>query len=179
MSSPHEDINAPMVDALSQVADCWRATRGERQERTHLDPGDLDDVRDSGFLRSVVPVDHGGGWMGAAASVDGIARALRVLAAADPSIALVSSMHPAVLSFWLTPPESDDARWQRQRRAVMATGLAGQRWGTITSEPGSGGDILRTRAVAKPDDRPHPLPGQTYTISGVKHFGSGLGMDRR
>ncbi len=126
MSSPHED---PSRSRRSRRRSGLRipAVGGTRRPRWGLD--------------------------GAAASVDGIARALRVLAAADPSFALVSSMHPAVLSFWLTPPESDDARWQRQRRAVVATALAGQRWGTITSEPGSGGDILRTRAVAKPDDR--------------------------
>ena len=44
---------------------------------------------------------------------------------------------------------------------MFASAVAGEQWGTITSEPGSGGDIARTRAVAAPLDaravpaRPH------------------------
>lgn len=101
---------------------------------------------------------------------------LRVLGAGDPSVALVSAMHPEVLAFWLTAPPSEDPDWKRQCGAVTATSMSGQRWGTITSEPGSGGDILRTKAVATPIDGRLGLPGRAYSITGVKHFGSGLGI---
>jgi alkylation response protein AidB-like acyl-CoA dehydrogenase len=83
-------------------------------------------------------------------------------------------MHPTVLGFWLaTPiaPEPFTAAWDEQRRAIFRTVLDGAWWGTITSEPGSGGDMLRTRAVARAD-------GQTarYRLSGDKQFGSGSGI---
>lgn len=43
-------------------------------------------------------------------------------------------------------------------------------WGTVTSEPGSGGDIAVTKAVARSD-------GQGgYRLSGDKHFASGSGI---
>jgi alkylation response protein AidB-like acyl-CoA dehydrogenase len=55
----------------------------------------------------------------------------------------------------------------------------GHWWGTITSEPGSGGDVLRTRATARPSD-PVPgqeeIPGPHYRLTGEKHFGSGSGI---
>jgi alkylation response protein AidB-like acyl-CoA dehydrogenase len=60
------------------------------------------------------------------------------------------------------------------RRDSAAEGL---QWGTITSEPGSGGDIARTTAVAvAADGLEASLPGRTYRVSGTKHFGSGSGM---
>jgi alkylation response protein AidB-like acyl-CoA dehydrogenase len=54
--------------------------------------------------------------------------------------------------------------------------LAGEQWGTITSEPGSGGDISRTRAVATPVDREPFIAGRSYGVTGDKHFGSGSGI---
>jgi alkylation response protein AidB-like acyl-CoA dehydrogenase len=47
--------------------------------------------------------------------------------------------------------------------------LEGHWWGTITSEPGSGGDIFNTKTIAQPN-------ASGYTISGTKHFGSGSGI---
>ena len=44
--------------------------------------------------------------------------------------------------------------------------MGGQRWGTISSEPGSGGDHAKTKSVAVAD-------GDGWRISGNKHFGSG------
>jgi len=44
-------------------------------------------------------------------------------------------------------------------------------WGTIISEPGSGGDVTQTRSEAEPYN-----PPLEYRISGLKHFGSGSGM---
>lgn len=54
--------------------------------------------------------------------------------------------------------------------------MAGQRWGTITSEPGSGGDIMQTRTVAKPVSGTGEFPGDRYELVGFKHFGSGMGI---
>lgn len=86
-------------------------------------------------------------------------------------------MHPAVLGFWLAQPDPSRAAWSEQRAAVLATAAQGEQWGTITSEPGSGGDILSTKAQALPaDGSDGDLPGSAYRISGDKHFGSGSGV---
>jgi alkylation response protein AidB-like acyl-CoA dehydrogenase len=85
-------------------------------------------------------------------------------------------MHPAVVGFWLAPALDDDA-WTAQRAAVVESALEGRQWGTITSEPGSGGDIALTKATAVPgDDAGGYLPGASYLVSGDKHFGSGSGI---
>ena len=65
----------------------------------------------------------------------------------------------------------------RQFDAIVATAAAGALWGTITSEPGSGGDILRTRTLAVPGGEANgDVPGAAYRLSGDKHFGSGSGV---
>jgi alkylation response protein AidB-like acyl-CoA dehydrogenase len=91
---------------------------------------------------------------------------LRTLARGDPSVALVSAMHPAVTCYWLA---IDDPSIEEQRSFVAQSALDGAWWGTITSEPGSGGDVMRSRAVAR-------RAGEGYTLSGQKHFGSGSGI---
>jgi alkylation response protein AidB-like acyl-CoA dehydrogenase len=106
-----------------------------------------------------------------------MAECLRTLAGGDPSVALVAAMHPAVLGYWLATPGDGQPDWQAQREAVFASAVAGSQWGTITSEPGSGGDISRTRTAAVPDDAVDVgLPGRGYRLSGQKHFGSGSGV---
>jgi alkylation response protein AidB-like acyl-CoA dehydrogenase len=101
---------------------------------------------------------------------------LRLLATADPSVALVSAMHPSVVAFWLLNPDPSQPEWEQQRQAVSASALAGEQWGTITSEPGSGGDLARTRATATPTDGELFMTGRPYTVTGDKHFGSGSGI---
>jgi alkylation response protein AidB-like acyl-CoA dehydrogenase len=87
-------------------------------------------------------------------------------------------MHPAVVGFWLARTDGTSAAWLEQRRAVAASAAEGVRWGTITSEPGSGGDIARTTAAATPRGGfDQPIPGATYAVSGDKHFGSGSGVN--
>ncbi|MEY2453204.1 MAG: hypothetical protein QOD92_2778 [Acidimicrobiaceae bacterium] len=88
-------------------------------------------------------------------------------------------MHPSVIAFWLASPDPSQIDWEEQRRAVFASAVAGEQWGTITSEPGSGGDIARTRAAAVPIESEALLPGLTYAVTGDKHFGSGMGMTDR
>ncbi len=168
------------IESLSDLASAWRDQRADRLGRTSLDPADFDAIADTGYLRSMVPAADGGMWIDAARSIRPISTMLRTLGAVDPSVALVSSMHPAVLAFWMAAPPSDAPIWAEQRAAVAATASAGQRWGTITSEPGSGGDIMKTRTTATPVEGDlganGAVPGRTYSLSGVKHFGSGMGV---
>jgi len=98
---------------------------------------------------------------------------LRILAQGDPSITLASAMHPLVLSSSRisTVPEPYTAAWKRQCQDVFDTVCEGCWWGTIVSEPGSGGDSGLTSAVVEPS-----RPLLDYRITGRKHFGSGSGM---
>lgn len=165
-----------LLREVEALAARWRSDRRDRQARRHLDPREFEDLRRTGLWLSVVPRTMGGLWEGVDASARTVCEALRRLATADPSVALVSSMHPAVIAFWLVNPDPSQPDWEAQRDAVFATAAAGEQWGTITSEPGTGGDISRTRAVARRHDAPAPLPGRSYTVTGDKHFGSGMGV---
>jgi alkylation response protein AidB-like acyl-CoA dehydrogenase len=164
--------------AIDAIAAEWRTQRGDRLARRSLDRADFDRLRDAGLLTAVVPVESGGRWHDAT-SVRPLCDLYRRLGAVDPSVALVSSMHPAVIAFWLASPDASNAAWNEQRDAVFAGAMAGEQWGTITSEPGSGGDIARTRAVATPGGGAAFLPGSAYTVTGDKHFGSGSGITDR
>jgi alkylation response protein AidB-like acyl-CoA dehydrogenase len=170
---------ADVVSEVRSIAADWRGDRKERQARRHLDQADFDRLRDAGLLRLVAPVDSGGLLESIESSVRLLCEAYRQLASGDPSVALVSSMHPAVIAFWLASPDAAQPAWEEQRRAVFASATAGEQWGTITSEPGSGGDIGRTKAVATPIEHEPFLPGGTYAVTGDKHFGSGSGVTDR
>jgi alkylation response protein AidB-like acyl-CoA dehydrogenase len=168
-------------DDIVTIAESWRSQRTERQARRHLERSDFDALRDAGFLTTIVPEELGGRWRDPASSARVVLDLLRVVAAGDPAVALVSAMHPSVLAFWLFTPDPTQPLWEEQRRAVFADAAAGHQWGTITSEPGSGGDIERTRSTATPlntEDGPD-LVGARYAISGDKHFGSGSGIAER
>jgi alkylation response protein AidB-like acyl-CoA dehydrogenase len=81
------------------------------------------------------------------------------------------------VGFWLAPADPDASTWSAQRDAVCASAAEGFQWGTITSEPGSGGDISRTKSIAKVHDGGDAtLPGRQYHVTGDKHFGSGSGV---
>lgn len=168
-----------LARAVDHIASEWRADRARRQARRHLDRADFALLRDAGLLAAIAPADAGGLTSSIATAVRPLCALYRQLAAADPSVALVSSMHPAVIAFWLATSDPAQPAWEEQRRAVFAGAVAGEQWGTITSEPGSGGDIARTRAVADPAAGDGPLPGATYAVTGEKHFGSGLGVTDR
>lgn len=161
-------------DAVREIAAAWRKERPVRQARRHLERDDFDALRDAGLLGLAVPETAGGEWTGPA-SARGLCNLYRHLAGADASVALVSSMHPAVLSYW-HPEHPAESAWSEQRDAAWASALAGDQWGTITSEPGSGGDISRTKARAVPLDGDPFLTGDLYGVSGDKHFGSGSGI---
>jgi alkylation response protein AidB-like acyl-CoA dehydrogenase len=154
------------------IAARFAAQRHARQLRTQLDPADFRTLADAGMTRIGVPLASGGLWQSVRQSVRPISGLLRALAAGDSSVALVSAMHPAVLSYWLTENDSDnDQRWRQQCERIFGEVLDGAWWGTITSEPGSGGDVARTRMQAEPTNA-----DLKYHLTGDKHFGSGSGV---
>src|SRR6266850_7130677 len=174
-----ESTVADLERSIGEIAARWRGERAERQARRQLDRQDFDLLRDAGLLKLAAPRDAGGLWDRAESSARIACELYRRLASADPSVALVSSMHPAVVAFWLASPDPSQPDWEEQRQAVFASAAAGERWGTITSEPGSGGDISRTRATASPTDAEPFLHGSAYAVTGDKHFGSGFGITDR
>lgn len=172
-TTPSAAATAASVVAL---AERWRPERTERLRRTELDRHDVDAVIATGYATLVVPREHGGCWEGPGTLVH-LGTALAAIARVDPSLALVLSMHPAVLSYWLgTPdaPEPHAAAWAEQRNRFFDLARNGHLWGTVTSEPGSGGDIWRTCATATPVDG-IDAPGR-FAVHGQKHFGSGFGV---
>ena len=89
------------VDALVKT---WMPDRAERMARKALERADFEALARAGLTLTGVPTDLGGLWQGPAQSARPVAMLLRKLAGVDPSLALVASMHPAVLSYWLTAP---------------------------------------------------------------------------
>jgi alkylation response protein AidB-like acyl-CoA dehydrogenase len=157
---------------LVEIARDFAGDRSARQLRTALDRADFDRLAQAGLLGVGLPTERGGLWCGLPESARTVCEAYRVLAHGDSSVALSASMHPAVLAFWLATPDvpaPDTAAWQRQRETIFETVEAGAWWGTITSEPGSGGDVTRTTTSATRD-------GDRWRLTGRKHFGSGTGI---
>jgi alkylation response protein AidB-like acyl-CoA dehydrogenase len=162
---------AKVLAEVERLGEEFGRERRGRQGRRELDPVDFERLRAAGVLLTGVPVARGGLWESAARTARPVAELLRTLAHGDSSVALVCAMHPAVLGFWLATPRPDDRAWEAQRRQVAETARDGAWWGTITSEPGSGGDVANTRAVARPGP-----DGTGYRLTGEKHFGSGSGI---
>ena len=159
---------------VGELSSRFAAERTERQQRRALVASDFAALRDAGFLLTGVPVEEGGVWQDVRRSARPVCEILRVLAHGDPSVALVCAMHPSVLAVWLTspdvPPPFQEA-WAAQRSEIFQTARDGAWWGTITSEPGSGGDMANTKATARPVGS-----DGGYRISGQKQFGSGSGI---
>jgi alkylation response protein AidB-like acyl-CoA dehydrogenase len=160
--------------AVAELAAQFAAARPERQRRRSLDPADFAALAATGYPLLAVPAEHGGAWSRVNASTRGICEALRALAHGDSSLALVAAMHPSVLAFWLASPRAPEPyaqAWAAQQHRVWQTVHDGAWWGTITSEPGSGGDVARTSTTAE-----RVGEGHRYRITGQKHFGSGSGI---
>jgi len=156
---------------VAHIAATFATARKERIVRRALEQEDFRRLADAGFLLTGVPVEEGGLWCGLAESTRAYTELICTLARGDPCVALVAAMHPSVLSFWLAgeaPPAEQDA-WRSQRARFIASAKEGHWWGTMISEPGSGGDILQTRARAEQS-------GAEYRLSGEKHFASGAGI---
>ena len=142
------------IERLQSVAAQFARQTPERQLRTSLDRQDFDALAEAGFLKVGVPIEKGGLWRGLPNSIRLYADMVRTIAHGDPSVALVATMHPGVLIFWLAPesaPEPYDAAWQEQRAWCFQTALEGHWWGTMTSEPGSGGDIMKNQSHRNAD----------------------------
>lgn len=162
-----------VLDEAKRIATRFAAERQERQRRRELDQSDFHELARAGFLLTGVGAPEGGLFESVSRSTRPIAEILRTLGRGDPSVALVCSMHPAVLSYWLATekaPEPHSAAWAEQRASVTAMASNGAWFGTITSEPGSGGDVGNTTAAARPDG------DALWLLSGQKHFGSGSGI---
>ena len=162
-----------IVDKAHDVARDFAATRDERQRRTEADPEDFQRLQEIGYHLMAAPKDLGGAWESYSQSARPICTVIRTIAKGDPSVALASAMHHLVLAAWRPQeaPEPFTADFSKQRREVFGTVHEGAWWGTIVSEPGSGGDTAKTRATASPTGDPH-----RYLLNGAKHFGSGSGV---
>lgn len=161
-----------VLDAIEALADRWAGERSDRHGRRHLERADFDALGATGFLRLIVPESHGGLWRSLSETGPILVDAVQRIARGDQSVALVASMHPAVQIYWTASPEAPEPftePWAEQRAAVFQSALDGHFWGTITSEPGSGGDVLRTKATATPIDG----TADRFELRGAKHFGSG------
>ena len=164
-----------VVENIRELSARFAQERPERQRRRELAAADFDALMDAGFHLTGAPPDMGGLNSGVTEFTRPLCEMLRILAHGDPSVALVASMHPAVIGGWLevaeAPPPYAKA-WEKQRRTVFETALNGCWWGTIISEPGSGGDPSKSRATA----RRGTSDDASYLITGQKHFGSGSGI---
>ena len=171
--SAHGGDRDGVAARVATLARDFAARRAERQLRRHLEAADFAALGATGFPMLAVPVSAGGGFQSARASTRAIGDALRALARGDSAVALVAAMHPSVLSYWLTAPREldGDARWDAQCRRIWQSVRDGCWWGTITSEPGSAGDITKSRTVAT-----RGSSELEYAITGQKHFGSGSGI---
>jgi len=148
-----------------------------RQRRRGLETQDFDDLRSAGFHLTGVPESHGGVWTELPEATRSICHMLRTLARSDSSLSLVASMHPSMMGIWTALPEvapEFQTSWSKQREYVFDSALKGCWWGTITSEPGTNGDLMLTKSMASPTDQ-----SMKYLIDGTKHFGSGSGLARR
>ena len=172
---PADDAQS-ILNNVRDIADHFASERSERQRRRELLREDFDRLRESGYLMVAVPTEFGGIWDGDITGTRIVCEILRTLAHGDSSIALVSAMHPAVIGSagWLSiseAPEPYTSVWDEQRQWVFKTVQEGHFWGTIMSEPGSGGDNTKSSSMAKPGSG-----NSQYLLSGQKHFGSGSGM---
>ncbi|SVD91829.1 uncharacterized protein METZ01_LOCUS444683, partial [marine metagenome] len=178
----HKMTGRPADDAQSilsnvrQIACDFASQRSERQRRRELIKEDFDRLQESGYLMVAVPTVFGGVWDGESVGTRAVCEILKTLAHGDSSVALVAAMHPAVIGStgWLSipaAPEPYTAAWDEQRRWAFQTVSDGHFWGTIMSEPGSGGDNTQSNSTAKlASNDVH------YLLSGQKHFGSGTGI---
>lgn len=158
---------------IASIAEEFRRDRPTRQLRRQLDRSDFAKLHEAGFTLVGLPRGHGGLWDSVSESTRAICETLRILSRGDASVALVSAMHPAVLSYWLTAPASLSKQpdWDVQCEHIFSSVRRGEWWGTITSEPGSGGDITRTKTFAV-----QAAEAPQYLLTGTKHFGSGSGI---
>ena len=164
---------ATVYENIRALSAEFATERRERQQRNELVAADFARLREAGFLSS--DRRAAGPWRHLGKRRRGHPADLRDAphAHGDSSVALVCAMHPVVLSFWMAIPRAPapfDNAWEGQRRSIFRNVCEGAWWGTIASEPGTSGDIAKTRATA----RRGPTDG-AYLLTGQKNFGSGSG----
>jgi len=161
------------LNAYREIAAGFRSERSSRLTNTRINPADFDALSDGGFLSLSVPQELGGDWVSLIETGPQFAEIVRTIARGDPSVALVAAMHPAVVSYWQHSAEHNPANTlSEQAKEIYAGVLGGHWWGTLMSEPGSGGDIAKTKTLA----RPTGTADDAFELSGEKHFGSGSGQ---
>ena len=171
------DDSQSILNNVREIACDFASQRSERQRRRELVTEDFDRLRESGYLMVAVPTTFGGIWGGDTVGTRMVCEILKTLAHGDSSVALVAAMHPAVIQStgWTSiseAPEPYSEAWDEQRRWAFQTVQDGHFWGTIISEPGSGGDNTQSSSSAKLLSN-----GVQYLLSGQKHFGSGSGIN--
>ena len=117
-----------ILDNIRELSHQFAQERGARQLRRELVRADFDQLQEAGFLLTGVPVSQGGIWESVQCSVRPVSDVLRILARGDPSVALVCSMHPTVVSFWLATPDAPPPfreAWAEQRERVFQTAREG------------------------------------------------------
>ena len=127
-----------VLEEVRRIADRFAADRHERQRRERLVPEEFDELAAAGFLLTGVPTADGGLFESVPESTRTVGSVLNALARGDASVALVASMHPAVLSFWHASPEAPPEHqkaWSEQRAYVSRMAADGSWFGTITSSP--------------------------------------------
>ena len=147
------DMDITLVQKnIAAVAAGWSSELAARLERSALDKADFATLREAGLTLTGVPEEMGGVWQSGARSTRPTGAIFRTLARVDPSVALVATMHPTVLALWLEEPVEppvDPNAWREQRDRVLTAAKAGHWFGTISSKPGGGGDLMATRATAE------------------------------
>ena len=177
MTGVPADDSQLILNNVREIACDFASQRSDRQRRRELMADDFDMLRESGYLLVAVPTAFGGVWDGETVGTRMLCEILKSLAHGDSSIALVAAMHPAVIAStgWTSISEAPDPYskvWNEQRDWAFQTIKDGHFWGTIMSEPGSGGDNTQSTSSAKLADN-----GGGYLINGQKHFGSGSGIN--
>jgi len=158
---------------VAAIADRWSPQLATRLGRRALDRADFTELGEAGLTLTGVPEEMGGVWHSVERSTRPTGTMFRALARVDPSVALVATMHPSVLAFWhLKPgePPSDPVAWSQLREHLLSAARGGHWVGTVSSEPGGGGDLMATRATAAKD------ADGTWHMTGEKHMGSGSGV---
>ncbi len=165
-----DDVQANVAELSTKYADDGQA----RRERRQLHSEDFAELVTAGLHLTGLPRAHGGLWDSPANSVRQYCKLFRTLAHGDPSVALVTTMHPGVLAFWhhgQAAPSDVAPGWQCQLEHVVAAVDGGHWFGTIASEPGANGDLMASRATAR-----HVGPKNHWLLSGDKYMGSGSGI---
>ncbi|MBF6214095.1 acyl-CoA/acyl-ACP dehydrogenase [Nocardia puris] len=141
---------------VARLADEFRATAAEFDERAEIPVAHLAALHEAGLDRAVLPDRVGGTGL----SYRAFGWVVRTLAAADPSIATIWTMHAgAGVALAEITAETMGSFFAEEF-------LAGKRFANALSEPASGNRFLQPQQVAEPG-------AGGWTLTGAKRFVSG------